>query len=335
MVIEFLWLKGVVPQFSNAQRLRISTTAPFIEVIPEIFFAYYLAYVGLVKMVSGSRSIVLALSEILLVLFGCILVERVIGTYLIIPYFYHNQVQPSPLLEPMRLISVLLYMTFSSGLLVSIKSVRNQLAAKEREKNLVKEKLETELKYLKNQINPHFLFNTLNNIYALTRKKSDTAPEAVMKLSELLSFMLYESGKDTIPVKDEVKIIEDYLDLERLRYTDRLTVTFDKQIDNLLEPVAPLLLIPLVENAFKHGISESRFASFVHINLVLQNKMLACRVANSVENGKKESNNSHIGLSNIRRQLELLYNEHTIHVETAKNTYAVEIKINLHSYGKI
>ena len=112
---------------------------------------------------------------------------------------------------------------FASGTAIIIKQVRLQLHEKEKEKNLIRQKLETELKFLRNQTHPHFLFNTLNNIYALARKKSDETPEVVMKLSKLLRFMLYESSKASIKIGDEIKILDDYIELERIRHDGRLT----------------------------------------------------------------------------------------------------------------
>lgn len=109
--------------------------------------------------------------------------------------------------------------------------------------------------------------NTLNNIYALARKKSEDTAEVVMKLSELLRFILYESNGRLIALTDEIKVLEDYLELEMIRYNDRLSVSFTKEMDTGSYQITPLLLLPLVENAFKHGISETRFESFIHIDV--------------------------------------------------------------------
>lgn len=122
------------------------------------------------------------------------------------------------------------------------------------------------MNYLKSQTNPHFLFNTLNNIYSLARDKSDLAPESILRLSKILRFMLYETGGDYICIDQEIKIISDYIALEKLRYDDSLRVSFQQAVD-LKQPLPPLLLIPLVENAFKHGVSETIHQPFVEIHL--------------------------------------------------------------------
>ena len=115
----------------------------------------------------------------------------------------------------------------------------------------MRKKLETELQFLKSQTNPHFLFNTLNNIYALARKKSDSTADAVMKLSKLLRFMLYESQKKFISITDEIQVLDDFIELEKIRYGEKLQLIFNKSIDNESHPIAPLILLPFVENAFK------------------------------------------------------------------------------------
>ncbi|HTF29505.1 MAG TPA: sensor histidine kinase [Flavitalea sp.] len=333
--IEYLWEKATIPQYSPIELFTSSIKITLVEVLPEILFAYYITYYGLNKFVVVRRNILFTISEVLLVLFGCIVIDRIINIYFTIPYLYNNLIPSSPLLELRRVFVVLLYMMFASGFMVSIKSVRVQLASKEREKSLIKEKLEAELKFLRTQINPHFLFNTLNNIYGLTRKKSDKAPEVVMKLSELLSFMLYESGKESVTMAEEIKVLEDYIELERIRYNERLSIEFKKEVDNPSQPISPLLLLPLVENAFKHGVSETRFDSSIKIQMTLKDANLWFCIENSIENGKAKNSNSQIGLSNIRRQLELMYKEHSIDVIAERDIFKAVITINLNSYEKV
>lgn len=129
------------------------------------------------------------------------------------------------------------------------------------------EKQEAELNFLKSQTNPHFLFNTLNNIYSLARDKNDLAPESILRLSKILRFMLYETGGNYIAIEDEMKIMNDYIALEKLRYDDSLLIKVNTDVEDMKQPLPPLLLIPLVENAFKHGVSETRSRPFVDIHL--------------------------------------------------------------------
>ncbi|GAB3513040.1 hypothetical protein GCM10027442_25470 [Emticicia fontis] len=195
------------------------------------------------------------------------------------------------------------------------------------------EKQEAELNYLKSQTNPHFLFNTLNNIYSLARDKSDLAPESILRLSKILRYMLYETSGAYIAVEQELKIINDYIALEQLRYDESLNVDLNYDIEDMKQALPPLLLMPLIENAFKHGVSETRNEPFIDIHLSIRNRQLRFVVRNSselsTEEGKVKEN---IGLSNLRRQLELLYSDYKLSVEQDNSVFTAVLKINLGSH---
>ena len=195
------------------------------------------------------------------------------------------------------------------------------------------EKQEAELNYLKSQTNPHFLFNTLNNIYALARAKSDEAPEAILRLSKILRFMLYETAGQYIAIEQELKILSDYIALERLRYDESLRINFNYDLEDPRQAVPPLLLIPLVENAFKHGVSETRGRPFVDIHLSVKGRQLAFGVKNSSEAPAGDGSiRENIGLSNLRRQLELLYTDYSLAVQQGEGQFTATLKINLASH---
>jgi two-component system, LytTR family, sensor kinase len=195
------------------------------------------------------------------------------------------------------------------------------------------QKQEAELNYLKAQTNPHFLFNTLNNIYSLARDKSDLAPESILRLSKILRFMLYETSGNYIAIEKELQIITDYIALERLRYDETLRVNFNHDVEDMKQALPPLLLMPLVENAFKHGVSETRNQPFIDIHLSLKDRQLSFFVKNSTEafapQGELKEN---IGLSNLRRQLELLYTDYDLSVKQADSVFTAALKINLGSH---
>ena len=204
---------------------------------------------------------------------------------------------------------------------------------KETAQQLRIEKQEAELNYLKSQTNPHFLFNTLNNIYSLSRDKSDLAPESIMRLSKILRFMLYETSGDFIAIEQELKIISDYIELEKLRYDDSLHINFNYNIEDMKQALPPLLLIPLVENAFKHGAAETRSQPFVDIHLSVDNRQLAFFVKNSTDKfSEKMDVKENIGLSNLRRQLQLLYSDFDLSVQQENAVFAATLKINLASH---
>jgi LytS/YehU family sensor histidine kinase len=195
------------------------------------------------------------------------------------------------------------------------------------------EKQQAELNYLKSQTNPHFLFNTLNNIYSLSRDKSDLAPESILRLSKILRFMLYETSGAYISVEQELKVISDYIALEKLRYDESLRINFNYDIEDMRQALPPLLLIPLVENAFKHGVSETRNQPFVDIHLSIKKRQLAFLVKNSTEGVSEDGNvKENIGLSNLRRQLELLYKDYQLSIQQDSSEFTANLKINLASH---
>jgi two-component system LytT family sensor kinase len=214
-----------------------------------------------------------------------------------------------------------------------IRHIYNYTKLKAATQRLRIEKQLAELNYLKSQTNPHFLFNTLNNIYSLARDKSDLAPESILRLSKILRFMLYEAGGSFISIEQELKIISDYIALEKLRYDESLRVNFSNDIENMQQALPPLLLIPLVENAFKHGVSETRNHPFVEIHLSVNNRQLLFTVKNSTEEfQEKVKPKENIGLSNLRRQLELLYSDYNLSVQHSESGFSAVLKINLASH---
>ena len=225
------------------------------------------------------------------------------------------------------------YGVFSIFFFGIIRHIYNYIKLKQVAQQMRIEKQQAELNYLKSQTNPHFLFNTLNNIYSLARDKSDLAPESILRLSKILRFMLYETGGEYIAIEQELKIINDYIDLEKLRYDDSLRVNFNNDIEDMKQALPPLLLIPLVENAFKHGVSETRDKPFVDIHLSVRLRRLVFIVKNSAEEFPGEGSvKENIGLSNLRRQLELLYTDYNLSVQQSDSVYTATLKINLSSH---
>jgi two-component system LytT family sensor kinase len=225
------------------------------------------------------------------------------------------------------------YTTASVFFFGIITHIYNHVRLRQAAQQLRIEKQAAELNYLKSQTNPHFLFNTLNNIYALSRDKSDLAPESVLRLSKILRYMLYETGGTYTAIEQELKVISDYIALERLRYDESLRVNFNHDIEDMKQAVPPLLLIPLVENAFKHGVSETRRSPFIDIHLSIKNRQLTFIVKNSIEEtGESKSVKENIGLSNLRRQLQLLYSDYTLSIQQAQLVFTATLKINLASH---
>jgi len=195
---------------------------------------------------------------------------------------------------------------------------------------LKKEKIEAELKFLKTQLHPHFLFNTLNNLYSLTLEKSEKASDVVLKLSELLDYVLYDCNDQFVPLVKEVKQIENYIELEKLRYGNRLHIDFSKfQIDPR-QKIPPMLLLTLVENSFKHGISKTMEASWIKIALANDEAWTRFSIQNSKHKTKepKPEISGGIGLQNLRNRLKLIYkDQYVLDIENKTSTYGVNLQV--------
>ena len=214
-----------------------------------------------------------------------------------------------------------------------IRHIYNYIKLKQSSQQLRIQKQEAELNFLKSQTNPHFLFNTLNNIYSLSRDKSDLAPESILRLSKILRYMLYEAGGAYIAIEQELKIINDYIALEKLRYDESLRINFNYDVEDMKQALPPLLLMPLVENAFKHGVSETRGLPFIDIHLSVNKRQLIFCVKNSAETFVEDHHvKENIGLSNLRRQLELLYTDYDLSVKQGDAVFTATLKINLASH---
>jgi LytS/YehU family sensor histidine kinase len=214
-----------------------------------------------------------------------------------------------------------------------IRHIYNHIQLRRSAQQLLIEKQQAELNYLKSQTNPHFLFNTLNNIYSLSRDKSDLAPESILRLSKILRYMLYETSGPYTAIGQDLKIIGDYIALEKLRYDESLRVSFNNDIEDMNQALPPLLLIPLVENAFKHGAAETRTQPFVDIHLSIKKRQLLFIVRNSTGDPREAGNvKESIGLTNLRRQLELLYTDYDLSLKPEAYEFVATLKINLASH---
>lgn len=201
---------------------------------------------------------------------------------------------------------------------------------KQRLLKLNEQKKTAELVALKNQLNPHFLFNTLNNLYALALKKSDDTTKVIQKLSNILDYILYRCNDDYVTLDKEIDLIENYLSLEKIRYGDRVKISFSKNVTGQ-EKIAPLLLLTFIENAFKHGVTEEINQANIEITISKKNNQLVFKVENSKPLGvEKTENKESIGLKNIKKQLELLYPKaYDLIIENKSRSFSANLKLNI------
>lgn len=203
---------------------------------------------------------------------------------------------------------------------------------------VAKEKAETELNFLKSQINPHFLFNSLNSVYFLINKDNTDARAALHKFSEMLRYQLYEINGDKIPIEKEISYLKDYVSMQQLRKDEKYSVEFNCPAEIKDFSIEPLLLIPFVENAFKHISHYSDHANFIKIDMSRQNGAFLFKVENSTETGMQRSEKKQtkhhggdgIGLANVRRRLELLYpDKHELKIDESSDLFSVKLKLDL------
>ena len=220
----------------------------------------------------------------------------------------------------------LFYMVFTMALDTSKQWFWQQVTLK----RIQMENLQTELRYLKAQMNPHFLFNSINTIYFQIDKKNSEARASLQKFAELLRYQLYECNEDTISIEKEIEYLKSYIDLQRLRKNSNHSINFNAGEDVKGFALAPLLLLPFVENAFKHLSNFDDQPNLVNVNLDRQNGHFEFKVSNSKNNTETLKNHNGIGLKNVQRRLELLYaNRYSLAIDNNDQYYFVTLKIQL------
>lgn len=197
---------------------------------------------------------------------------------------------------------------------------------------LKQEKKEAELKFLKAQTNPHFLFNTLNSIYGLSLEKSEKTPSLILKLSDILSYTIYESGVPKVPLGKEIRLIENIIALEKERFEKRVDISFSVLGETNHLEIPPLILVPLVENAFKHGVKNEVKKGWIHILIKIEADHLLFEIKNSIPALTNHIEEGGLGLKNVKRRLELIYAEdHTLKIEKKDDSFLVRLIINFNT----
>ncbi|MBE9463843.1 sensor histidine kinase [Dyadobacter subterraneus] len=229
-----------------------------------------------------------------------------------------------------KLITHYFALSFSMAWLFALaKLIKDQYVVQKHSLLLEKQKAQTELHALKAQLNPHFLFNTLNNIYCLSLINSPVTSESIAGLSQILDHVLYRCSQPFVSISSEIALIENYLTLERLRYDERLRVSFTHSIDQDAE-IAPLILLSLVENAFKHGLGENMGSPVIDIVLELNTQIFQFKISNDFVDETGKVPGERIGLANIRKQLQLVYgDDHSFLVSSEQNSFMVTLQIDL------
>lgn len=194
---------------------------------------------------------------------------------------------------------------------------------------LKKEKKQAELSHLKSQVNPHFFFNTLNNLYGLVNQDSEKAQQLILKLSDMMRYSIYEGQNDWVSLGEEIIYLENYMDLHRMRYHKEIAIRFDVEVEDSNVKIMPLLFIIMVENAFKHGVEKLRKDAFVHIHLKATQKLIDFEIENNFDPEEVDDIEG-IGLKNLKQRLELVYlNKYELVSSKKGSVYKVQLKLSL------
>lgn len=201
---------------------------------------------------------------------------------------------------------------------------------KEKEKVLIEEKLETELKLLKAQINPHFIFNALNNIYSLTYSKSKNAPDSILKLSEMLRYVFYDCNKDRVPLSAELNYIENFNAFQQMKseYAQNISLKMENNLGNI--EIAPMLFIPFLENAYKYSRIEENEDAYVNIMITKEDEKIHFKIENSISQNVKSTPGSGIGIKNVKHRLDIIYpGKHKINIDEQNSYFCVNLVLEL------
>jgi LytS/YehU family sensor histidine kinase len=295
-----------ISRFIDSFGYRLTTETP--ELLLCCLF-----YFGFLKRFIFERKVIMTLIAII----GFIVVQRLSTKFVINYLVAHSPIVSSELRadalrefhRPQIYFTVNYVLARSIAPLVGLAFLIRSLWQSEQVKKLREQQLLSELNYLKGQLHPHFFFNTLNNIYGLALRGSDQTAVVVARLSEMMRYILYDAGKAQVLLRDEALFLKNYVDVERIRQRNDVQLNFDEQGIQADTSIAPLLLLPFVENAFKHGIQDELATGSVTIILCETETEISLEVSNSKPSNYSPSKSTGIGLTNVRKRLELLYPE--------------------------
>ncbi len=320
----------------SGESMGVAFIEKMIYLFPQAVASYFLAYYEIPYLLLSRRFIAFALVFIAST-YVLTVMYRFLVVYVSEPILYPDMLQDSIsdiLFNSEAIVGqyfLLLYIT--PLFFVLLKYTKDVFLLSRKLKRIQEEKSNAEIKFLKAQVHPHFLFNTLNNIYTLTLKKSPKAAPASHTLAEILKYMTISGAAGLSKLEDEIQLIENYIELEKLRYGNRLSLSFSIDLDRNNYAINSLLLLPFVENAFKHGVSNDPGSPEMNVSIKVKNGMLEMVVDNTIIKNQTKDENSYregIGIKNVKNQLDLLYpSVHTLRLEETPDRFIVKLSIFL------
>jgi len=303
-----------------------------LHVIPQMMFSYAILYYLLPSFWYKQKyfSFFIGITLLSIGVYWFYFLQHII-VFKAIHYRAGLQFRPIGIVYWFTLISFFTYFPVSAGLVIAIKTLKNFYIKLKENQQLSRENANAELQLLKAQIHPHFLFNTLNNIYSFALNKSPEASGLVGRLSDTIHYMITDCNTNLVTLGKEVKMLEDYIALEKVRYGDRLEMKFNVTTEHDDMLIAPLLMIPFVENCFKHGTSMMTGKQWIHLSIAIQDDLLDFKISNSKPPERISLHTKHgIGLQNVRKRLALLYpGKHVLNISSGENIYSVEMQVQL------
>lgn len=267
-------------------------------------------------------------------LMGFAIVRRVLNYFLIFKHFFIEKCKMAIFYAP-KIFAEAFGIAMIAAMGIMFHFVNKWAEERANNQHLLNEKLAAQMELLKSQVQPHFIFNTLNNIYSLSFTNSNLASEMIYRLSGLLSYMLYDSKKEMILLEKEIEYINHFIKLQQLRFGNRLDISLNVYSGLEGAQIPPLLVLPFVENCFKHGIDNNLDKSWITIDFTTTSqKELKIKIENSICDskncGQKDEENSGIGIANVKNRLEIIYpNQHSLKIMQSENSYLVVLKIPL------
>lgn len=253
-----------------------------------------------------------------------------IGRYIYFALFIPEVLHPKEWISPSIFFLNLIWIIGTAITFAMFKYYKNWMTSQALANEAERKHLASELQVLKAQLNPHFLFNTFNNLYVLSLQKSDKTPAAISKMSDLFHYILYECNSVEVPVSKEIKLIEDYIQLQELRYADRLSINFEKDIENPEFMIPPMLLYTFIENCFKHGCSNDPGSPWIKLRIRARNNTFSFEAENSIPNASQRMNKPEggVGLANVKRRLELIYpGNHQLEIQKDDHLFFIRLEL--------
>lgn len=322
-------------QVGYFERLPVAAIESFFYLVPHMFLSYSLMYIVVPRFVlkaKYAKAVLAAMSMIFLTAAISSVISIYLLSYLRIILLGNIYVPPNHVHEVHFFLGLLAGLRGAltiGGIAAAIKLMKYWYLKEQRNLQLQNENISSQLQLLKAQVHPHFLFNTLNNIYSSAQVTSPAAANMIVGLSQLLRYMLYEGNQPTVPLSRELNMLTEYMQLEKSRYGNALDLNVQLPAEETGLVIAPLLLLPFVENCFKHGTSQVLHQPWISLQISIENDWLKMKLVNG-KAGEKATASSGIGLSNVSKRLALLYpHRHELLITNEEDVFIVNLKLQL------